>query len=259
MFRAAWLAALAAVLAGAPRDAGADEGARGEDGLAALDPAEPADVEETGPSGPDDLPWVDAELMPIPDEEGVPLDQRFPVLAAWVHPVADTKELVPVRWQRKYGAVREGGKGGKGNRKGCKRRHCGIDLGGPRGRTIVSAMDGVVKHIERRRNGKDGQSGRYVRISHADGVFTAYMHLDSIAPGLGVGDTVTAGQYIGRLGRSGIRHGDAHLHFNLEIPGVDGSTKWDETRLIDSTPFLQRAKVIPDPAPRRSRGKRADS
>jgi murein DD-endopeptidase MepM/ murein hydrolase activator NlpD len=257
MFRAVpWLAALAAVVAGAPRDAGADGPPPGAEDLAGdLAAALPADVEETGP----EAAYDDAELMPIPDEDGMPLDQRFPVLASWVHPVANTDELVPVRWQRKFGAVRDGGKGGKGNRKGCKRRHCGVDLGGPRGRTIVSAMDGVVKHIERRRNGKDGHSGRYVRIEHAGGVFTAYMHLDSIAPGLSVGDPVTAGQYIGRLGRSGIRHGDAHLHFNLEIPGADGSTKWDQTRLIDSTPFLQRARVIPDPAPRRSKGKRADS
>jgi len=180
---------------------------------------------------------------PIPVEDGVALDVTYPALDGWVHPVADSTELVPVRWQRKFDAPREG----TGSRPGCKRhRHCGLDLAGPRGRTIVAVTDGTVIHIERRRNGKDGLSGRYVRIEHDGGIYTAYMHLDAIAPGLSEGMHVSAGQFIGRLGRSGIRHGEAHLHFNLELP-----VSKDTTKFIDATPFLQRAKVIPDPAPHR--------
>ena len=129
-------------------------------------------------------------------------------------------------------------------------RHCGIDLSGPRGRTIVTVTDGVVVHVEKRRNGRDGKSGRYVRIEHAGGVFTSYMHLDAIAPGLSIGDKVKAGQFIGRLGKSGIKESEPHLHFNLEL---DVGKK--ETKMIDSTPYLKRAKVIEDPAPKREKNK----
>lgn len=182
-----------------------------------------------------------SDLTAIPVDDGKPLDEAYPALDGWVHPVADSTELTPVRPQRKFDARREG----VGSRPGCRRNsHCGLDLAGPRGRTIVAVTDGTVVHIERRRNGKDGHSGRYVRIEHAGGIYTAYMHLDSIAPGLTEGQIVKAGQYIGRLGRSGIRHGEAHLHFNLELPISKNVTKF-----IDATPFLERATVIPDPAP----------
>ena len=190
---------------------------------------------------PDKVPPAGAAA--IPTDDGVPLNQLYPALDGWVHPVADSTELVPTRPQRKFDARRDGA----GKRPGCKRRsHCGLDLAGPRGRTIVAVNDGTVVHIETRRNGKDGQSGRYVRIEHAGGIFTAYMHLDSIAPGLEVGQTVAKGTFIGRLGKSGIRHGEAHLHFNLELPFTKKSTKF-----IDATPFLQRSKVVPDPEPHR--------
>jgi murein DD-endopeptidase MepM/ murein hydrolase activator NlpD len=179
----------------------------------------------------------------MPAVDGVPINQTFPALNGWIHPVADSTELTPTRWQRLFHAPRPG----SGSRKGCgRRRHCGLDLDGPRGRTIVAVTAGTVVHIERSRNGKDGLSGRYVRIEHAGGIFTAYMHLDSIAPGLVLGATVEAGQYIGRLGKSGIRRGDPHLHFNLELPAANNQTQY-----IDATPFLLRAKVIADPAPRR--------
>jgi murein DD-endopeptidase MepM/ murein hydrolase activator NlpD len=195
----------------------------------------------TSALSPDQLEALDT--WPIPKDDGVPLDQTYPALVGWVHPVADSTELAPTRPQRKFNAKRDGA----GKRPGCKRgSHCGLDLAGPRGRTIVAVTDGTVVHIENRRNGKDGQSGRYVRLEHADGVFTAYMHLDSIAPGLEVGQVVTKGTYIGRLGKTGIRHGEPHLHFNLELPYSKKSTKY-----IDATPFLQRSRVIPDPAPRR--------
>jgi murein DD-endopeptidase MepM/ murein hydrolase activator NlpD len=186
---------------------------------------------------------VPDDAAAIPVKDGVAIDLTYPVLKGWIHPVAGATELVPTRWQRKFAAPREG----NGGKNGCRRgRHCGLDLDGPRGRTIVSVAAGTVIHVERRRNGKDGHSGRYVRIEHAGGVFTAYMHLDSIAPGLVPGAQVEAGQFIGRLGKSGIRHGDPHLHFNLELPAGARSTRY-----IDATPFLQRSRVIADPAPKR--------
>lgn len=224
---AAWVSAL--LLVAGTGTASADrhrKSPKGDAGVATLG----MDADEL--SDPD-------EVTDVPVVDGVPLDVTYPALTGWVHPVADSDELTPVRWQRKFNAPREGAEGHLGCRRG---HHCGLDLAGPRGRTIVAVTDGTIIHIERRRNGKDGRSGRYVRIEHEGGVYTAYMHLDSIAPGLSEGDKVKAGQFIGRLGKSGIRHGEAHCHFNLEIPGDK-----TETRFIDATPYLKRATVIKDP------------
>ena len=185
---------------------------------------------------------IEAE-EPIPYEAGKRLDVMYPALGGWTHPVADSSEVVPLRPQRKFGAERDGRRGR------CGFGHCGVDLDGPRGRTIVAVQTGRVANVEHRRRGKDGKSGRYVRIEHDGGVFTAYMHLDSIAPGLSVGDAVEPGQFIGRLGKTGIRHGEPHLHFNLELP-ADNPTKKVRTKLINPTPYLQRAKVISDPVRR---------
>ena len=180
---------------------------------------------------------------PIPRENGVALDQTYPALTDWTHPVADSDEVVPLRPQRKFGAERDT------HNRGCGDGHCGVDLAGPRGRTVMAVVDGKVLHVEHRRRGKDGHSGRYVKIEHAGGILTAYMHLDSIAPGLAEGDEVHAGQFIGRLGKTGIRHGDPHLHFSLELP-LENPTKKVKTRFIDPTPFLQRSRVVGDPARR---------
>ena len=159
--------------------------------------------------------------------------RRNAKLEAWIHPVTDARELVPSQPQRRFGARRDGHKG----RRDCHRGHCGVDLDGPRGRPIVAVAPGTVVVIDNHRNGKDGKSGRYVRIEHPDSLFTSYMHLDAIAPGLAVGDVVEAGQVIGRLGKGGIHHGEAHLHFQLER----GS------RFLDPTPYLARARVVPIP------------
>jgi murein DD-endopeptidase MepM/ murein hydrolase activator NlpD len=235
-----WALACALVIATATATATATaetqhEPPRGDAGVAtlAMDPAELA---------------VPVEQTEVPLVNGVPFDELHPALAGWTHPVVDSDELVPVQWQRKFNAYRDGSRGRK---LGCyKNHHCGIDLSGPRGRTIVSVKDGVVVHTERRKNGRDGKSGRYVRIAHEGGVFTTYMHLDAVAPGLSVGDKVKAGQFIGRLGKSGIKHSKPHLHFNLEL---DVGQK--EPKMIDSTPYLMRATVIPDPVRKRRRDK----
>jgi murein DD-endopeptidase MepM/ murein hydrolase activator NlpD len=106
---------------------------------------------------------------------------------------------------------------------------------------------GVVVRAEHSWMGRDGRSGRYVRIEHPDGVFTAYMHLDEVAAGLDVGDEVQPGQMLGTLGKSGIVNGEHHLHFSLEVPGVG------RPDFLDPAPFLRRARVVavPDRRPPR--------
>jgi murein DD-endopeptidase MepM/ murein hydrolase activator NlpD len=60
-------------------------------------------------------------------------------------------------------------------------------------------------------------TGNSVVLEHMPGVYGIYYHLDSIA--VTVGQTVQAGQLIGRSGMTGLVTG-AHLHFEFRIGGV---------------------------------------
>jgi murein DD-endopeptidase MepM/ murein hydrolase activator NlpD len=184
-----------------------------------------------------------ATLHPIPSKKGTPLDELFPSLDGWIHPVVDSDLVLSKLPGGMFGAERGGvmrrecgGYRGGG--------HCGIDINGPIGRPIVAVAAGTVVHIERSRNGKDGRSGRYVRIEHPDGVMTSYMHLNSIRPGITEGTRVDAGDQVGTLGNTGINAASPHLHFALEIPNVPG-THGDHvnTRYLDPAPFLARATM----------------
>jgi murein DD-endopeptidase MepM/ murein hydrolase activator NlpD len=189
-----------------------------------------------------------APTYPIPIVDGKPLDEEFPSLLDWTHPVTGTTERVPPQASRHFGAERQGIE-----RAECGAGHCGIDLDGPRGRPIVAVADGVVVRVERHELGLDGRSGRYVRIEHDDGTLTAYMHLDDIAEGLEVGDHVDGGQLIGTLGATAVFSAAPHLHFSLEIPVVLG-THGDNTntRYVDPAPYLARAAISPVPDRRRA-------
>lgn len=179
------------------------------------------------------------EQYPIQSMHGTPLDELFPSLDAWVHPVVDSELLVSSRPTGMFGAERSGVE-----RRECGDGHCGVDLGGPIGRPIVAVADGVVVHVERSESGRDGRSGRYVRIEHKDGALTAYMHMNTIRRGIDLGTRVSAGDQIGTLGATGVVSAAPHLHFSLEIPKVPG-THGDNvhTRYVDPAPFLVRATV----------------
>jgi murein DD-endopeptidase MepM/ murein hydrolase activator NlpD len=180
---------------------------------------------------------------PIPLLHDRPLDERYPTLAHWIHPVTRSPELMPMGTVRWFGAERVGV-----DRAECGAGPCGVDLDGPRGRPIVAVAAGRVVRVERHELGLDGKSGRYVRIAHDDGTLTAYMHMDDVADGLEVGDRVDAGQYLGTLGATATYSAPAHLHFSLEIPlhatvsAVSGDST--ETRYIDPAPFLVRASIV---------------
>jgi murein DD-endopeptidase MepM/ murein hydrolase activator NlpD len=240
-FVAGGAAALAACLFGA---AHARATRRSQVSLAAIDVAEhehlPMKTIITSKEGAPpslDLRW------PIPTVDGQPLDEQFPSLVDWIHPVTGSDEHMPEQPSRHFGAERKGIE-----RTECGAGHCGIDLDGPRGRPIVAVADGTVVRVERHELGLDGKSGRYVKIEHDDGTLTAYMHLDDVADELEVGDHVDGGQYIGTLGATACYSAVAHLHFSLELPNHPGQHGDNtDTHYIDPAPFLVRAKIVSIP------------
>ncbi|MBC7973977.1 MAG: hypothetical protein H7138_03255, partial [Myxococcales bacterium] len=68
----------------------------------------------------------------VPVDGSDRLDETFPSLRDWVHPVTGTAERMPPQVSRQFGSERHGIE-----RAECGEGHCGIDLDGPRGRPIV--------------------------------------------------------------------------------------------------------------------------
>ena len=94
------------------------------------------------------------------------------------------------------------------------RAHQGIDFGAPSGTRVQSTASGTVT-----RAGLAGSYGRLIEIRHAGDVRTRYAHLSSIAPGIRPGKHVEQGQWIGRVGSSGLSTGP-HLHYEFLSGGV---------------------------------------
>jgi len=92
---------------------------------------------------------------------------------------------------------------------GNVRPHLGVDLGAPYGTSVKAVASGVVDFV-----GMNGEAGRMVRIRHAGGYQTAYLHLSAFAPGLHPGSRVTQGDFIGRVGSSGTATGP-HLDYRI--------------------------------------------
>jgi hypothetical protein len=151
----------------------------------------------------------------------------------WVHPLAGDRQL-PGRASREFGAYRPGHRPME-----CISGHCGVDIGDERGSVVHAAADGVIARIN---HSPWGKAGRYVILAHAGGVETAYLHLDEFRYDLEVGVEVRAGEAIATLGRTGIIHSDAHLHFGLSVTEASGR------RYIDPLPLLEAAEVLQSPA-----------
>jgi murein DD-endopeptidase MepM/ murein hydrolase activator NlpD len=194
---------------------------------------------------PSQLVTVETEIearYEVPVRRGVRLDEMFPSLRAWTHPVTGTAELMPEQVSRQFGAARAGIE-----RPECREGHCGVDLDGPRGRPIVAVAAGTIVRVELNELGLDGRSGRYVRIEHDDGTLTSYMHMDLVAE-LRVGDRVAGGQYVGTLGATAVFSAPPHLHFALEVPDRPGAHgDITDTHFVDPAPFLVRSTIASAP------------
>jgi murein DD-endopeptidase MepM/ murein hydrolase activator NlpD len=93
------------------------------------------------------------------------------------------------------------------------RLHAGIDFAAPSGTPILAAGAGRIVEA-----GFNGGYGRWIKISHANGLATGYAHLSRIAPGVRRSARVRQGQVIGYVGSSGLSTGP-HLHFELHKNG----------------------------------------
>lgn len=96
--------------------------------------------------------------------------------------------------------------------------HTGIDLtrpgGGSSGAIIVASLDGTVESVRRSNSGY----GHCIVINHGGGVKTRYAHCLPGSISVSVGQHVSAGQAIARVGESGNATGP-HLHFEIIING----------------------------------------
>lgn len=92
---------------------------------------------------------------------------------------------------------------------GTRRAHLGVDYGAPTGTRVNAVASGVVELA-----GWAGEGGRVVRLRHAGGYQTAYLHLSAIAPGIRPGVRVEQGDAVGRVGSSGTATGP-HLDYRI--------------------------------------------
>jgi murein DD-endopeptidase MepM/ murein hydrolase activator NlpD len=97
---------------------------------------------------------------------------------------------------------------------GTRRPHLGVDYGAPYGTPVHAVASGVVVSAA-----WSGEGGRTVRIRHAGGYETAYLHLSSFGPGVRTGVRVDQGQLIGRVGQTGTATGP-HLDYRIIKNGV---------------------------------------
>ncbi|MDO8556956.1 MAG: M23 family metallopeptidase [Candidatus Jorgensenbacteria bacterium] len=101
-------------------------------------------------------------------------------------------------------------------------RHLGIDLAAPLGTPVHAMNSGVVRDAY-----ADTIYGNSILLDHGQGIFSLYMHLDTMKTKKG--DNISRGDVIGTVGKTGYSTAE-HLHLSFKINGMSV----DPLRFIES-------------------------
>lgn len=96
------------------------------------------------------------------------------------------------------------------NKEVSSSRHSGLDLAAPRGTAIKAPNNGKVTLAASNLL----STGNTIVMDHGMGLFTSYYHLDAMT--VKVGDVVSKGDVIGRVGTTGYSTG-SHLHYAVSL------------------------------------------
>ncbi len=141
------------------------------------------------------------DVIFVPDGEAVAVSVKTTVKSSSGVPVYNGYYLRPV-----IGGIKTQGIHG----------HNGVDLASSYGSNILAAADGQV--IISKSSGWNGGYGKYIVIKHSNGTQTLYGHLS--ATQVSVGDNVSQGQVIGKMGNTGQVTGQTGIHLHFEIRGA---------------------------------------
>jgi len=114
---------------------------------------------------------------------------------------------------------------------GTYRAHLGVDYGAPHGSAVVSVADGVVVSAA-----WAGGGGRQVRIRHAGGYETYYLHLSRFGKGIRGGARVKQGEVIGYVGATGTATGP-HLDYRVRKNGAFVNPRVEHAKLPPGEPI----------------------
>lgn len=109
------------------------------------------------------------------------------------------------------------------------RLHIGVDITASTGKALYAVTDGVISQV----TVGGSLSGNALKLAQPDGTYFYYAHMDSFAPGIGLGTPVRAGQIIGYVGSTG-NAGGPHLHFEVHPFGGDAVNPYPVVKVVDA-------------------------
>lgn len=168
-------------------------------------------------------PFIPANRRAVP----MPRDPAFRALAAQIDRMEMLEQLL-IALPSNLPADRMELSSGFGYRhdpfNGRGAMHAGLDFKGAHGSSIRAAAAGRVAFV-----GRKGGYGNAVEIDHGHGIMTRYAHLSGTD--VRVGQTVTPGEHIARMGSTG-RSTGTHLHFEVRV----GGTAVNPRRFLEANP-----------------------
>lgn len=95
---------------------------------------------------------------------------------------------------------------------GTEEFHSGVDVAAPLGTDLIAAYNGEVVEV-----GENEQLGKFIRLSHGNGIEILYGHCQEVVAVQGA--AVKAGERVALVGSTGVSTG-SHVHIRVSVDGT---------------------------------------